>query len=94
MKLIPLHDHILIERIKDKMKGTIIIPETAKEKYLQGKIIKIGDGRIDENGTIIPLGIKVGDIVFFHRFAGNEIDIDGKEYLIVREDDILAIKEK
>lgn len=95
MKIKPLHDHILVERIEEEMmKGGIIIPDTAKEKPQQGKIIAVGDGRRDEKGNTIPLVVKKGDIILFGKYAGNEIKLADKEYLIIREDDILGIVEK
>jgi len=95
MKIKPLHDHILVERIAEEMrKGGIIIPDTAKEKPHQGKIIAVGDGRRDEKGNKIPLVVKKGDIILFGEYSGNEIKLVDKEYLIIREDDILGIIEK
>jgi len=95
MKIKPLHDHILVERIEEEVKkGGIIIPDTAKEKPQQGKIIAVGDGRRDEKGNKIPLVVKKGDIILFGKYSGNEIQLVDKEYLIIREDDILGIIEK
>ncbi len=95
MKIKPLHDHILVERIEEEVKkGGIIIPDTAKEKPQQGKIIAVGDGRRDEKGNKIPLIVKKGDIILFGKYSGNEIQLVDKEYLIIREDDILGIVEK
>ena len=95
MKIKPLHDHILVERIEEEVKkGGIIIPDTAKEKPQQGKIIAVGDGRRDEKGNKIPLVVKKGDIILFGKYSGNEIKLVDKEYLIIREDDILGIVEK
>lgn len=95
MKIKPLHDHILVERIEEEVKkGGIIIPDTAKEKPQQGKIIAVGDGRRDEKGNKIPLEVKKGDIVLFGKYSGTEIRIEDKEYLIIREDDVLGIVEK
>lgn len=95
MKIKPLHDHILVERIEEVVKkGGIIIPDTAKEKPQQGKIIAVGDGRRDEKGNKIPLIVKKGDIILFGKYSGNEIQLVDKEYLIIREDDILGIVEK
>ncbi|RLA86235.1 MAG: co-chaperone GroES [Deltaproteobacteria bacterium] len=94
MKVVPLQDRVLIERIEqpeEKSPGGIIIPDTAKEKPMEGKVIAVGKGRIKEDGTVIPLDVKVGDRVIFSKYAGTEIKIDGKEYLIMREDDILGI---
>ncbi len=95
MKIKPLHDHILVERIEEEVKkGGIIIPDTAKEKPQQGKIIAVGDGRRDEKGNKIPLVVKKGDIILFGKYSGNEIKLDDKEYLIISEGDILGIIEK
>src|SRR3989344_3526241 len=92
----PLSDHILIEPIKEeeKTKGGIFLPETAeKEKSEQGKIIAVGSGKKTNDGKIIPLSVKAGDIVLFTKYGPNEIKVDGKEYLIAKEEDILAIIE-
>lgn len=95
MKIKPLHDHILIERIEEEMKkGGIIIPDTAKEKPQQGKVVAVGDGRRDEKGNRIVMDVKKGDTILFGKYSGNEIKIEDKEYLIIREDDILGIVEK
>jgi chaperonin GroES len=95
MKIKPLHDNILVERIEqEERKGGIIIPDTAKEKPQQGKVIAIGNGRRDEKGNKIPLDVKKGDIILFGKYSGNEIKIEDKEYLIMREDDVLGIVEK
>lgn len=95
MNIKPLHDHILVERIEEEVrKGGIIIPDTAKEKPQQGKVIAVGDGRRDEKGNRIALDVKKGDIILFGKYAGSEVKIDDKEYLIIREDDVLGIIEK
>jgi chaperonin GroES len=95
MKIKPLHDHILVERIEEEAKkGGIIIPDTAKEKPQQGKVIAIGSGRKDEKGNRIPLEVKKGDTILFGKYAGTEMKIEDKEYLIIREDDVLGIVEK
>ena len=95
MKLKPLHDHILVERIEEEMKkGGIIIPDTAKEKPQQGKVTAVGAGRRDDKGNRIPLEVKKGDIILFGKYSGNEIKLVDKEFLIIREDDILGIIEK
>jgi chaperonin GroES len=93
MKVTPLHDRVLIKRVgeDEKTKGGIIIPDTAKEKPMQGKVIAVGAGKLDEHGKRIPLDVRQGDRVLFSKYAGNEISIEGEEHLIVREDDILAI---
>jgi chaperonin GroES len=95
MKLRPLQDRILVERIEEEMKkGGIIIPDTAKEKPQQGKVIAVGPGRIDDSGKRIPMDVKKGDIILFGKYSGNETRIDDKEMLIMREEDVLAIIEK
>lgn len=95
MKIRPLYDHILVERIEEEMKkGGIIIPDTAKEKPQQGKVIAVGGGRRDEKGKQIPLEVKKGDTILFGKYAGTEVKIENHEYLIIREDDILGIVEK
>ncbi len=96
MKIKPLSDHILIEPLKEenKTRAGILLPETAeKEKPEQGKIIAVGSGRRTNEGKIIPLEVKVGDKVLFTKYGPNEIKVDGKEYLIAKEEDILAIIE-
>jgi chaperonin GroES len=95
MKIKPLHDHILVERVEEEMKkGGIIIPDTAKEKPQQGKVIAVGDGRRDEKGNKMPLDVKKGNIILFGKYAGTEIRLMEKDYLIIREDDVLGIVEK
>lgn len=93
MKVQPLADRVLVKPLEaqEKTKGGIILPDTAKEKPQQGKVVAVGKGRISEDGTIQPLEIKVSDIVLYGRYSGTEIKIDDQEYLIVKEDDILAI---
>ncbi|MCX8073517.1 MAG: co-chaperone GroES [Candidatus Binatia bacterium] len=95
MKIRPLQDRVLVERIEEeeKTKGGIIIPDTAREKPQQGKVIAVGPGRLDEKGNRMPLGVKAGDRVLFGKYAGSEVEIDDKQYLIMREDDILGIIE-
>ena len=95
MKVRPLHDRIIVRRLEEeeKTKGGIIIPDTAKEKPIEGKVIAVGDGKIKEDGTKIPLEVKKDNRVLFAKYAGTEIKIDGEEYLMMREDDILAIIE-
>lgn len=94
-KIRPLHDRVLVERIEETEKtvGGIIIPDTAKEKPQQGRVIAVGEGKILENGTRRPLDVKVGDHVLFGKYSGSEIKIDDKEYLIMREDEIYGIFE-
>jgi chaperonin GroES len=96
MKMRPLNDRVLVLRIEEKEKttGGIVIPETAKEKPREGKIIAVGPGKWDDNGKRIPLEVKKDDRVLFDKYAGNEIKIDGVEHLILREDEILGIMEK
>jgi len=95
MKVRPLHDRVIVKRLEEdeKTKGGIIIPDTAKEKPIEGKVIAVGDGKIKEDGTKIPLEIKKGDRVLFAKYGGTEIKIDGEEHLMMKEDDILAIIE-
>ena len=93
MNVRPLYDRILVKRIeaKEGMKGGIIIPDTAKEKPQEGEVVAVGKGKVLENGTQVTLEVKEGDRVLFGKYAGNEIKIDDQEYLILREDDILAM---
>ena len=95
MKLRPLHDRVVVKRLEEEEKtaGGIIIPDTAKEKPQQGKIIAVGKGKILEDGKVVPLVVKEGDRVLFSKYAGTDIKVDGEEHLIMREDDILAIFE-
>jgi len=97
MKFRPLHDRVVIERIEETEQrvGGIIIPDSAKEKPQQGKIIAAGNGRIEkEGGKITPLDVKAGDTILFGKYAGQEIKIDGHEYLIMREEEVLGVIEK
>lgn len=93
MKVKPLNDRVLVLRIgeEEKTSGGIIIPDTAKEKPQEGKVVAVGGGKLDEDGKRIPLEVKKNDRVLFSKYAGNEIMIDGVEHLIMREDDILGI---
>ena len=93
MKVRPLHDRILLKRIEEKesVKGGIIIPDTAKEKPQEAVVVAVGNGKILENGTKLTLDVKEGDHVLFGKYSGSEIKLDGEEYLIVREDDVLGI---
>ncbi|MFP3928092.1 MAG: co-chaperone GroES [Desulfobacteraceae bacterium] len=93
MKLRPLNDRVVVTRIEEdeKTPGGIIIPDTAKEKPQEGKVIAVGPGKLDENGKRIPVEVKENDRILFGKYAGTEIRIDGVEYLIMREDDILGI---
>jgi chaperonin GroES len=96
MKVKPLQDRVLVERLQEeeKTKGGLFIPDSAKEKPMQGKIVAAGNGRITEDGKKLPMDVKVGDVVLFAKYSGNDVKIDDKEYLIMKEDDILAIVEK
>lgn len=89
----PLHDRILVRRMAedDKTAGGIIIPETAKEKPIKGEIVATGKGRVTEDGKNLPLDVKTGDKVLFSKYAGTELKLDGKEYLMMREEDILGV---
>jgi len=95
MKIRPLHDRLLVERLEEKeiKKGGIIIPDTAKEKPQEGKVIAVGNGKVTDEGKKIPLDVKAGDRILFGKYSGSEVKIDDKEYLIMREDDVLAILE-
>lgn len=95
MKVKPLHDRVIVKRIEEeaKTKGGIIIPDTAKEKPVEGVIMAVGDGKVTDDGKKIALEVKAGDKVLFGKYAGTEIQIDGEEHLIMREDDIIAIVE-
>ncbi len=95
MKIKPLQDRILVKRIEEeeKTKGGIIIPDAAKEKPQEGKVVAVGDGKVLENGTKVPLTVKVGDKILFGKYSGTEIKVDGEEHLILREDDVLGIVE-
>jgi chaperonin GroES len=96
MKVKPLNDRVLVLRIgeEEKTSGGIIIPDTAKEKPQEGKVIAVGPGKVNDEGKKIALDVKAGDKILFGKYSGNEIKIDGVEHLIMREDDILAIIEK
>ena len=89
----PLHDRLLVRRIEEKetVKGGIIIPDTAKEKPQEGEVIAVGNGKILENGTKVPLDVKAGDRILFGKYSGTDIKIDGQEFLILREDEVLAV---
>lgn len=95
MKFRPLHDRILVERIESEevSLGGIILPDTAKEKPQQGKVVAAGTGKRTEDGKILPLEVKEGDTILFGKYSGNEVKIDGVEYLIMREDDVLGLVE-
>ncbi|PYM85309.1 MAG: co-chaperone GroES [Candidatus Rokuibacteriota bacterium] len=95
MKVRPLHDRLMVERLEEKevRKGGIIIPDTAKEKPQEGKVIAVGNGKVTEEGKRIALDVKAGDKILFGKYSGSEVKLDDKEYLIMREEDILAILE-
>jgi chaperonin GroES len=93
MKVKPLYDRVIVKRIEEKetRRGGIIIPDTAKEKPMEGKVIAIGKGRVNKDGSRMPLEVKVGDRVLFGKYAGQEIKIDDKEHVILKEDEVLGI---
>ena len=95
VKVRPLHDRIIVERIEEseQVVGGIIIPDTAKEKPQQGKVIAAGKGKVKDDGTITPLDVQTGDKVLFGKYSGQEIKLDGVEFLIMREDEILGVVE-
>jgi chaperonin GroES len=95
VKLRPLHDRLLVERVEEEeqQKGGIIIPDSAKEKPQQGIVAAAGNGKRLENGDVVPLDVKAGDRILFGKYAGNEVKIEDKEYLIVREEEVLAVVE-
>jgi chaperonin GroES len=95
MKIRPLHDRILIKRLEEQeqKKGGIIIPDTAKEKPQEGKVIAVGNGKVNDEGKKIALDVKAGDKILFGKYSGSEVKIDDEEYLIMREEDVLAIIE-
>ncbi len=96
MNLKPLHDRVLVERVEqeDRTKGGIIIPDTAQEKPMEGKVVSVGVGARNENGQIVALDVKKGDRILFGKWSGTEVKIDGKELLIMKESDIMGIIEK
>ncbi len=95
LKVRPLHDRIVVKRLaeEEKTKGGIIIPDSAKEKPIQGEVIAVGNGKLLENGKLRPLDVKVGDRIMFGKYSGSEIKVDGVEQLILREDEILGVIE-
>lgn len=95
MNLRPLQDRIIVKRMEEEQKtaGGLFIPETAKEKPQRGEIVAVGNGKKKEDGGIVPLDVKVGDKVLFGKYAGTEVKVDGEDYLMMREDDILAVIE-
>jgi chaperonin GroES len=96
VKIRPLQDRVIVQRIEEeeKTKGGLIIPDTAKEKPQEGKIIAVGKGKLTEDGKVTPMDVKVNDRVLFGKYSGTEINIDGEEHLIMREEDILGVIEK
>jgi chaperonin GroES len=95
MKIRPLQDRVIVKRLEEeeKTKGGIIIPDTAKEKPQEGKVIAVGKGKVNEDGKVIPLDVKAGDRILFGKYSGTEVKIEGEEHLIMREDDILGVIE-
>ena len=95
MKITPLADRIVVERLEaeEKTAGGIVLPDTAKEKPKQGKVIAVGEGKVLESGEVAKPAVKKGDVVLFSSYAGTEVKVDGKEYLIMKEDDVLAVLE-
>lgn len=95
MKIRPLHDRIVVQRTEEASttKGGIIIPDTAKEKPAEGKVVAIGKGRIAEDGKVIPMELKVGDRILFSKYGGHEVKIDGDEFLIMSQDDVYGVIE-
>ncbi|MBM7117698.1 co-chaperone GroES [Archangium primigenium] len=96
MKIRPLQDRLIIKRVaeENKTKGGLFIPDTAKEKPLEGTVIAVGNGKILENGTVRAMDIKAGDTILFSKYAGTEIKLDGEDHLILREEDVLGVIEK
>jgi chaperonin GroES len=95
MNLRPLHDRIIVQRLEEgeQQIGGIIIPDTAREKPQQGKVVAAGNGKVNDEGKRVPLDVKAGDLILFGKYAGQEIKLDGEEYLIVKEDEVLAVIE-
>jgi chaperonin GroES len=94
MSIRPLHDRIIVQRVEaSEQAGHIIVPDSAKEKPQQGKVIAAGNGRHNDEGTRVPLDVKAGDLVLFGKFTGQEVRLDGEDYLVMREDDVLAVSE-
>jgi len=94
-KIRPLQDRVIVRRLEEEEKpeGGIIIPDTAKEKPMEGKVLAVGKGKVSEGGKVVPLDVKKGDRILFSKYAGTEVKLDGEEHLIMREDDILGIVE-
>lgn len=95
MKIRPLHDRIVVKRLEseNRTKGGIIIPDSAKEKPIEGRVVAVGNGKLLKDGKLRPLDVAVGDVVLFGKYAGNEVKIDGEGFVLLREDDLLAITE-
>jgi chaperonin GroES len=96
MKIRPLQDRVMVKRLEngvEKTKGGIIIPDTAKQKPEQGKIVAVGKGKVNDDGKVMPVGVKVGDTILFGKYSGSEVELDGEEHLIMREEDILGVVE-
>jgi chaperonin GroES len=95
MAIRPLHDRVLVQRVKEeeKTKGGIIIPDSAKEKPIEGKVVAVGNGKVTDDGKVRALQVKAGDRVLFGKYAGTEVKIDGEEHLILREEEILGVVE-
>ena len=95
MNVRPLHDRIIVQRLEEgeQQIGGIIIPDSAKEKPQQGKVLAVGNGKTNDEGTRVPLDVKAGDLILFGKYSGQEIRLDGEEYLIVKEDEVLAVIE-
>ena len=95
MKVRPLHDRILVKRLEEeaKTKGGIIIPDTAKEKPMEGRVVAVGTGKVGDDGNVTPLDVKKGDRILFSKYSGTEIKLEGDDHLIIREDDVLAVLE-
>jgi chaperonin GroES len=95
MSIRPLHDRVLVRRLDDEKKspGGIVIPDTAAEKPMQGEVVAVGNGKVQENGEIRPLDVKAGDKVLFGKYSGTEVKVDGEELLVMREDDIMGVIE-
>ena len=95
MKINPLHDRVIVKRLEEERKsaGGIVIPDTAAEKPSQGEIVFAGPGKTDDNGKLIPMGVKVGDKILFGKYSGTEVKVDGEEFVVMREEDVMAVIE-
>lgn len=96
MKIRPLHDRVVVRRMEEEQKtpGGIVIPDSAKEKPMQGEVLAVGEGKVLENGDVRALAVKTGDVVMFGKYSGSEIKMDGQELVVMREDDIMGVVEK